>query len=178
MRPVRATPLLAAGLAVAALALAATPLWAESHEEPADAAEPADAPRKAWDQEQMTDLSAQLTKAMGAVRQAFRREPSFRDPNNPNRRASQNMDQTLRALETSARQLHARVSGGGGYQETLGIARKIGTQLNDAQVEGRRIMTSHWMDERIRPAMALINEIAPFYGSGPLFDPEAMKRID
>ena len=53
-----------------------------------------------------------------------------------------------------------------------------GTQLNDAQVEGRRTMTSHWMDERIRPAMALVNEIAPFYGSGPLFDPEEMKRID
>jgi hypothetical protein len=178
MRPVRSTDLLAALLGVAALALAPAPAWAGSHEEAHDDAAPGDTPRKAWDQERMTDLSAQLTKAMSEVRQAFRREPSFRDPNNPNRRASQNMDQTLRALETSARQLHARVQGGGGYQETLGIARKIGTQLNDAQVEGRKIMTSHWMDERIRPAMALINEIAPYYGSGPLFDPEAMKRID
>jgi hypothetical protein len=178
MQPVRASHLLAAVLAAATLTPAPALVWAESHEETHDDASPGDTPRKTWDQERMTDLSAQLTKAMSEVRQAFRREPSFRDPNNPNRRASQNMDQTLRALETSARQLHARVQGGGGYQETLGIARKIGTQLNDAQVEGRRIMTSHWMDERIRPAMALINEIAPYYGSGPLFDPEAMKRID
>jgi hypothetical protein len=26
--------------------------------------------------------------------------------------------------------------------------------------------------------MVLINEIAPFYGSGPLFDPETMQRLD
>jgi hypothetical protein len=26
--------------------------------------------------------------------------------------------------------------------------------------------------------MALINEIAPYYGSGPLFDPETMQRLD
>ena len=50
--------------------------------------------------------------------------------------------------------------------------------LNDADMWGRRIMTSQWMAERVQPAMKLINEIAPFYGSGPLFDPETMQRLD
>jgi hypothetical protein len=26
--------------------------------------------------------------------------------------------------------------------------------------------------------MKLINEIAPYYGSGPLYDPETMQRLD
>lgn len=50
--------------------------------------------------------------------------------------------------------------------------------MNDADVEGRRIMTSVWLDERIRPAMKRINEIAPCYGSGPFYDPETMQKLD
>jgi hypothetical protein len=70
------------------------------------------------------------------------------------------------------------VKSGGGFEETQGIARRMSMLLNDADVEGRRIMTSVWMDQRVQPAMVLINEIAPFYGSGPLFDPETMQRLD
>jgi hypothetical protein len=50
--------------------------------------------------------------------------------------------------------------------------------LNDADVEGRSIMTSAFMAERIQPAMETINEIAPFYGRGPIFDPATMQRLD
>lgn len=147
---------------------------AEQHEPEAAAAAPQ---RKAWDQERMTQLSADLAKAMAAVRQSFRREPGFRDPSNPNRRANQRMGEILRALEQSCRQLSNKIKAGGGLADTEGIARKIGSLLNDAEVEGRKIMTSVWMEEKIVPAKKLINEIAPYYGSGPLYNPETLKRM-
>ena len=181
MRHAKTSRAFMAGAAGALLALAPLAAGADHHEkgEAGEAATDAAAAgeRKPWDQARMTELSIDLAKAMSAVRTAFRKEPSFRDPSNPNRRSNQNMEQTLRALETSARQLRNRIQGGGGFDETRGIARKIGSLLNDADVEGRRIMTSVWLDERIKPAQQLINQIAPYYGSGPLFD-ENMQRID
>jgi hypothetical protein len=166
------------GIAGAVLTLAVLPASA-THHEASEQAKPAAAGERApWDQARMTELSDQLATAMSELRRAFRREPGFRDPSSPNRRATQSMDQTLRLLEQSARQLRNRVSGGAGFEETRNIARKIGSLLNDADVEGRRIMTSVWLDERIRPAMKLINEIAPYYGSGPLYDPETLQKLD
>ena len=88
------------------------------------------------------------------------------------------MEQIIRALQQSTRQLHNRIRGGGGFEETRNIARKIGTLLNDADVASRGIMTSAWVAERVRPAMVLINEIAPYYGSEPLYDPESLQRVD
>ena len=56
-------------------------------------------------------------------------------------------EQTLRNLERSTCQLHNRVSGGAGFEETQEIARRIGMLLNDADMWGRRIMTSAWMED-------------------------------
>jgi hypothetical protein len=174
MRELRTRRVLIAGATGVLLGLA--PLAAGAQEpESQPAAQPE---RKAWDAESMSQLSGELAESMAAVRQAFRREPGYRDPNNPNRRAMQKMEQTLKSLEKSTRQLRNRVKAGGGYQETQGIARRIGMLLNDADVEGRKIMTSAWMDEEIQPAMKLINQIAPYYGKGPLYDPETMQRLD
>ena len=142
------------------------------------AAEPAGTPTKPWDQARMTELTGELATSMAAIRRAFRKEPLFRNPQSPNQRAVHNMDQTLRSLEQSTRQLSNRVKGGGALAETQGTARRIGMLLNDADMWGRRIMTSSWMEESVQPAMKLINEIAPYYGSGPLFDPETMQRLD
>ena len=170
MRSMRVKRLLAV-----AMALALSPILAAA-EEPEAAADANG--RKPWNQEQMTDLTGQLSRAMREVRQAYRREPVFRDSHNPNRRAAMRMDEVLRNLARASTQLHNRVKSGGGFEETQGIARRMSMLLNDADVEGRRIMTSVWMDQRVQPAMVLINEIAPFYGSGPLFDPETMQRLD
>ncbi|MDJ0846953.1 MAG: hypothetical protein QNK04_01090 [Myxococcota bacterium] len=161
--------------ATAALLLLLSPAvaLAESHEA---ASEPT--PRKPWNQEEMTDLSGRLSRSMSDIRRAFRRDPVFRNPQTPNQRAVHNLEQTLRGLEISTRQLHNRVQGGAGFEDTLNIARNIGQLLNDADMWGRRIMTSKWMDDRIQPAMELVNQIAPYYGSGPLFDPATMQRLD
>jgi hypothetical protein len=170
MRNMRVTHLVAGALTIALLAALA------AAEEPEAAAE-ANGP-KPWNQEEMADLTSQFSRAMRDVRQAYRREPVFRDSHSPNRRAAMRLDEILRSLETAATQLRNRVNNGDGVEETRGIARRIGMLLNDADVEGRRIMTSTFLDQRLQPAMVLINQIAPFYGSAPLFDPETMQRLD
>lgn len=134
--------------------------------------------RKAWDQARMTDLSGKLSTATSELRRAFRKEPNFRNPGTPNQRAVHNMEQILRNLETATRQLRNSVAGGGDFEATRGTARRIGMLLNDADVESRRIMTSAFMAKKIKPAMELINEVAPYYGSEPLYDPETMQRLD
>jgi hypothetical protein len=88
------------------------------------------------------------------------------------------LDQSLRDLDRRTSQLHTRVKGGAGYDETLNIARNILVLLNDVDVNGRSVMTGAWMDEKVRPAMALINEIAAYYGSDALYDPKTMQRTD
>jgi len=169
---------LATALAMAfTFLLAAVPALAEHHEAEAKA-EGETSSRKPWNQQAMTDLSSQLAESMSALRKTFRKEPAFRSQEAPGRRAAHQMEQTLRKLETSTRQLRSRVAGGAGFEETQGIARRIGMLLNDADVEGRKIMTSAWMAESVQPAMKLINEIAPYYGRGPLYDPETMQRLD
>ncbi len=134
--------------------------------------------RKPWDQERMTELTGELVTALREVRRAWRREPAFASTGNPNRSAAMQLDQNLRNLDRRATQLNSRVQGGGGVEETLNIARNIRVLLNDIDVAGRRIMSSAWMEERIRPAMALLNEIAPYYGSEALFDTETLQRTD
>jgi hypothetical protein len=157
--------------------LAAT---ADHHEGKEAAAEQAAeaTPSVEWNQARMTELSAELASSMAQIRSAFRKEPVFRNPQSTNQRAVHNMDQTLRNLETATRRLSSLTKGGGDLEKTRGTARRIGMLLNDADMWGRRIMTSVWMEERVQPAMKLINEIAPYYGSGPLYDPETMQRLD
>jgi len=171
MRRMRATGALTT---VLLLMLAASVALAAHHE----GEEEGDGERKAWDQARMTDLSAKLFTATSELRRAFRREPNFRNPATPNQRAVHNMEQILRSLETATRQLRNSVAGGGDFEATRGTARRIGMLLNDADVESRSIMTSAFMAEKIKPAMVLINEVAPYYGSGPLYDPETMQRLD
>jgi hypothetical protein len=174
---IRSFPAAALG---ALLALAPLAAVAEHHEGTPASEESAGEgpPTQEWNQERMTELSGELATAMAELRRTFRKDPMFRNPRSPNQRAVHNMEQTLRNLELSTRTLSNRVKGGGGLEDTQGTARRIGMLLNDADMWGRRIMTSAWVQERVQPAMKLINEIAPYYGSGPLYDPETMQRLD
>jgi TolA-binding protein len=172
----RARLILLAGLLAAMMTL--TACASNSEKEAASSATTTATERKPWDQERMTELTGELVTALREVRRAWRREPAFRDTANPNRSAALQLDQRLRDLDRRATQLHSRVKGGDGAEETLNIARNIRVLLNDIDVAGRRIMSSAWMEERVRPAMALLNEIAPYYGSDALFDTETLQRTD
>jgi hypothetical protein len=170
MRAIRLPTALAAALA---LLLAAAPALADSH----GAAGGKRADRE-WDQAKMTELTAKLADQMSALRQAFRKEPVFSSPDNTTRRSATQLEQTLRNLQTSTRQLRNRVRDGQNAQDTEMVVKRIGMLLNDADVQGRRIMNTAWLAKYSRPAMETINEIAPYYGSGPLFDLETGERLD
>jgi hypothetical protein len=156
------------------LLLAPTLVLAAHHE----GEEAKDEGRKPWDQAAMTGLSAELATSAAQIRRTFRQDPSFRNPKTPNQNAVHQMEQTLRNLEITTRRLSRQVKAGRTAESTEGLARRIGMLLNDADMWGRRIMTSAYMEEQVRPAMKLINQIAPYYGSGPLYDPETMQRLD
>ena len=108
MRRTRATRALTTALL---LMLAPTLALAAHHE----GAEEAGGDRKAWDQERMTELSAELFTATSELRRAFRREPNFRKPGTPNQRSVHNMEQILRNLEIATRRLRNSVAGGGDF---------------------------------------------------------------
>ncbi len=144
-----------------------------------EAAAPADTPPELeWDQERMTQLTADLAQAMAAVRTSFRNDPVSRSPDLGQRQSAQQMSTILRGLERHTRSLATPVERGQGADETRGIAKRIGQQLRDANQVGRRMSTNAWTDERIRPAMKLVNEIAPYYGRAPLYDVERMEMLD
>jgi hypothetical protein len=137
-----------------------------------------DVPVKEWDQERMTQLTADLSKAMRAVRNTFRNDPILRSPDSMMQRSANQMMTTLRQLDQTCSSLASEVAKGRTADETRDTARRIGMLLRDANNLGRSIMTTEWTDAKIKPAMELINEIAPYYGHGPLYDVDEMKMLD
>ena len=142
-----------------------------------EAGEAAGAAPKAWDQEAVTQLSDQLWNELGDLRDAFRKDPQYRDGLSTSERAAHQLEGTLKHLETSARQLRDQVKAGKTMEETTPVAQKIGSLLRDADVESSKLMTTKWTQDRVKPVMETLNQIAPYYGSGPLYDPETMERV-
>jgi len=134
--------------------------------------------RKPWNQEEMVTLTTGLAGAVREVRDAWRKEPASRESSGPKRATTVRITQTLRDLDQRTSALATRVENGAGYDETLGVARKINVLLRDLDEQARGVMTSAWMDEKVKPAMDLINQIAPYYGREALYDTESMQRLD
>lgn len=132
-----------------------------------------DAEFKEWDQAEVGRLAHELTSQVTKIRNAFRSNPTVGNLANMNQRASKSFSDTLRLIERSARQLAARVDGGGGREEALPIARKIGTLLRDASEEARHIMSDAWTEEQVVPAQRLVDQLAPYFGAEPLYDVDA-----
>jgi hypothetical protein len=173
---------LLAGLSIALLTLAPLAAGATSHEAaeaaPAGDAVAPDVERKPWNQEEMTTLTGQLMRAVRDVRDAWRKDPAFRNPISTVRRSAMSLDQNLRDLDRRTTQLHSQIKDGAGYEDTLNIARNILVLLNDVDMNARRIMTGKPMQDKVAPAMDLFNQVAAYYGDEPLFDLEAMERAD
>jgi len=118
---------------------------------------------KPWDQEQVSGLAAELSDAIKGVRRAALDEPTLRDRSNTSGRSTQQYLDTLRQLETSTRQLATRLGKGEDREQTLGVARRIGTLLRDAQETGRRLMLTKPSFDAIDRAVAAVHELSPFY---------------
>ena len=142
-------------------------LWVPASAGAQTSAQPAE--RKAWNAEEMQALADQLAKEMNTARQAARREPQLQDAQRPGGRKATRFLDNLRLLETSSKQLASRVGSGGGYEQTLGIARKFGVLLRDSEVLSRSLNLSEGMTKDLDAAHRTLNKIAPYYGASPLY---------
>ncbi len=133
------------------------------------AAQPASSDRKAWNAEEVQALADQLAKELTEARHAVRKETGFKSSASGSDRAAQQFDEKLRLLEKSAKQYAARVRGGGGFEETSGIARKVGVQLRDLEVLGRRLLITKPTLETLNAAQRTVNQLSPYYGTAPLY---------
>ena len=132
-------------------------------------AQPASSERKAWNAEEVQVLADQLAKELTEARHAVRKESGFKSTTSGSDRAAQQFDEKLRLLEKSAKQYAARVRGGGGLDETSGIARKVGVQLRDLEVLSRRLLLTKPTLETLKAAQKTINQLSPYYGTAPLY---------
>lgn len=136
-----------------------------------------DVPALPWDQEKMKILTADLARSIRAVRLAFRQNPNFNMPDTSMRQPGLQLDEVLRGIEMNTASLATRVANGQDADQTRGLVRRIGMSLRDANMLGRSLIPSEQSDQHIRPAMALVNQIAPYYGRGPIYDLETMTMI-
>ena len=120
-----------------------------------------------WDQEHVTALGQELADSVSAVRQTTLRNPSMRDVTSQ-RRGNQYLE-TLRSLERSTRQLAGRLAKGEDREQTMGLARRIGSLLRDAQNVGRKMMATQGEWNEIDRVIAVLDQISPYYSdSSPL----------
>ena len=125
--------------------------------------------RKAWNAEEVQALADQLSTEVTEARHAVRKESGFKSTASGSDRAAQQFDEKMRLLEKSAKQYASRVRGGGGFEETSGIARKIGVQLRDLDVLGRRLLLTKPTLAKLNAAQKTINQLSPYYGAAPLY---------
>lgn len=135
-------------------------------------------PALPWDAEKMTELTANLAKEMRGVRNAFRQSPNYQNDRMPNQRAAAKLYQTLKNLDQSCASLAARVKKGENADQTRGLALSIGELLNNVDEDSRKLPSQDWTMEKARAAMETLNEIAPYYGRGPLYDVQNMTKLD
>lgn len=163
MHPTLTTRTLASILAAAVLLLGCAASTANAELEP-------------WDQEKVSALGAELAEAIQAVRQAARNEPTLSDRSNTSGRSTQQYLDTLRQLEQSTRQLATRLGEGQNREQTLALGRRIGSLIRDAQETGRRLMLTKPSFDAIDAAIAVIEQLSPFYTERDPLLPRATQR--
>lgn len=136
----------------------------------------ANAELEPWNQEQVTELAGQLHAAIRDVRRAALNEPTLRSRASTSNRLAQQYLDTLRRLEQSSNQLARRLADGADREATTGVARNIGTQLRDAQQTGRRLPLTAPQFAAIDKAVAVIDQLSPFYSDTSPLMPRVTNR--
>jgi len=124
---------------------------------------PAAAERKAWDQATVTKLAAELSNATRALRNTIRREPHIAQATQRGNRSAYRLREAVNALDRSAQQLRNRTLNGGDYEATLPIATRMQTLVRDAQQFGASVMTTKFMQEKIKPVRDLLKRLSAYY---------------
>ena len=118
-----------------------------------------------WDQEAVTEHAQKLHEAVRELRSAFRKDPVDVSVV-PKNRAYNDWLQTLKSMEQSARQLRTRLEGGADRKGTLAVAKRMRTQVRDAQRLARQLPPDEISGARVDPVVAQINALAVYYFEG------------
>jgi len=125
--------------------------------------------RKAWNSAEILSLADQLVDQLSNARREVRMEAGLKNASTRADRAITQFNEKLRMLEKSASQYAGRVKSGAGYEKTRGIARKVGVQLRDLEVLGRRLVFSKPTADTLVAAQRTLNQLSPYYGRVPLY---------
>jgi hypothetical protein len=116
-----------------------------------------------WNQEKVTRMAVELSKAVGDVYGSARAvdPPPVGGPRASYFRALDD----LRVLKNSVRHLSRRLEAGAGYDETLPIYRRIQSMRRSAAEEGRRSAGAFPADvlDVVEKARELLEELAVYY---------------
>jgi hypothetical protein len=128
-----------------------------------------------WDQAKVTELGRELATTMSAARQTALKEPTLKNAT-VGRLAAERFLSTMKHLETATRQLAKQLEAGQGREETEGKGRQIGSLLRDAQEDGRQLMITQTLLDKIEPVVDVINRMSPYYSDKSPLMPNPLNR--
>ena len=121
-----------------------------------------------WDQERVTAIGGELTKACDALYDTFRKEPQS-TIGSGQANSYYRLRQLIRRVKTEARHLSSSLAKGEGYDQTLPIYENLMVLVREAQESSQRIFSSGFVLEKATAAGDVLRRIAPYY------DPEVLE---
>ncbi|MDJ0848202.1 MAG: hypothetical protein QNK04_07490 [Myxococcota bacterium] len=113
-----------------------------------------------WDQEAVTGIATRMSAAITEARRAARRDPSVADTRD---RRTLRFLESIRRLETAAKQLAAALQEGQGREQTESIALRVRKFLRNAEQAAVGIPKTLQTAASVAPALELLAQIAPYY---------------
>ena len=121
-----------------------------------------------WDQERVTAIAAELTKACDSLYDTFQKEPE-RTLGSGQFKDFYRLRQLIRRIKSEARQLSSALAQGEGYDQTLPIYDNLMAMVRDAREVSKRTFTSSFVLDKASAAGDVLQQMAPYY------DPTALE---
>jgi hypothetical protein len=129
-------------------------------------AAPAGAELAAWDQAKVAALGKQLNQAANDLYSTFYKQgpPQLGSGQADDYR---NLKQTIRRIQSEAREFDAALAKGDGHDDTKDIYENLMELVRDAREDARRVFTTKDVLDRASAMRQLLNQVSPYY------DPDA-----
>jgi len=121
-----------------------------------------------WDQERVTALGTELSKACDALYDTFLNEPQ-QTIGSGQAKDYLRLRQLVRRIKDQAKQLSSALAKGESYDQTLPIYENLMTMVRDAREISKRIFSSNFVLEKATAAGDVLQRISPYY------DPKALE---
>jgi hypothetical protein len=119
-----------------------------------------------WDQERVTGYASELAKACSDLSVAVRQEAgATQDPSQQN--AMYRVQESVKVLCTTSRQLEANLKDGRGRDETTPIYMKMPTLRRDAEEDARRALITESTMDKVFAVGGPLMRLRPYYEEEP-----------